>query len=78
MKTWQYVTIMVWLVWIVANQQITKEHLELTQNDLKVVDSLLRDRVVKDSLYREHLQQCSFISNDQLQIGYQGYLRVKK
>ena len=77
MKTWQFIFIVLVLAMIDYNQRTIKNDLELTRNDLKVVDSLLRIRDTRDSLYIQHLRQCSFVGSDQLVIGYQGYLKVK-
>jgi len=40
------------------------------------IDSTLKKREHLDSLYRDHLSECSFISNNQVKIGYNGYLQV--
>ena len=44
---------------------------------LKETYTLLSERNYRDSLYRDHLKTCSFISNDEIEVGSNGVLFSK-
>lgn len=52
-------------------RRVLKNKIDLLQNDIK-------KKTKHDSLLIEHYNKCSFISSDELEIGYGGYIRVKQ
>lgn len=42
------------------------------------MDSLEKRIVTFETLYRDHLEDCSFISNKQIRVGYDNYLQLIK
>lgn len=51
--------------------------LETVNHKMDSILYLLVEFYVRDTLYRKHLQECSFISKKQLFVDKYGYLRVK-
>ena len=52
------------------------KHEIIKQQNEQIIE-LLQKRTHLDTLYWNHLEQCSFIHKDKVIIGFDGYLKVK-
>jgi len=55
----------------------TRLILESNEQVMFKLDSVYKSQAYKDSIYWEHIGKCSFIHNDSVAIGHQGYLYSK-
>ncbi len=74
----------IWLFILVSGTFFTWISMSLTeqvkglQEEVIVLDSLYKQLDSKHYLYLEHLSRCAFIDRDDIEEGYQGYLRFKR
>ncbi len=55
------------------------DNIELKVSDLQQRADSLESRIYTiETLYRAHLEECSFISRFDIQVGYDNYLRLRK
>ena len=52
---------------------IIEQNKQLLTND----SIIIHHHLYQDSLYRSHLEECSFISRDEVEVGYNNYFRKK-
>jgi hypothetical protein len=72
----------IWIIFFVSqlnpspswSDEIRKEIFDLQQR----ADSLESRIYTIETLYRAHLEECSFISKYDIQVGYDNYLRLRK
>jgi hypothetical protein len=72
----------IWIIFFVrqlnpspsGSDEVGKEIFQLQQR----VDSLENRIYTIETLYRAHLEECSFISRFDIQVGYDNYLRLGK
>ena len=57
-------------IFILNNIELQKDNKRLTKE--------LQKAHIRDSLYWVHISKCSFISNDQIKVGYDNYLQLIK
>jgi hypothetical protein len=57
-------------IFILNNIELQKDNKRLTKE--------LQKAYIRDSLYWVHISKCSFISNDQIKVGYDNYLQLIK
>jgi len=63
---------------LLANKNSKKSFYKKTQSDLELrVDSLEKRIKIIETLYRAHLEECSFISKYDIEVGYDNYLRLR-
>jgi hypothetical protein len=63
-----YLGIVLLGILILNSIELSKENKRLSRE--------LKKASIRDSLYWVHISKCSFISNDQIQVGYDNYLQL--
>lgn len=48
------------------------------QHEITIKDSSIKVYIYRDSLHREHMKRCSFISVEEVYADKNGYLKLKK
>jgi len=73
----KYLIIIIFLINIIITCNYIKVNTDLSKEN-KRLSRELKKASIRDSLYWVHLSKCSFISNDQIKVGYDNYLQLKK
>jgi hypothetical protein len=66
---------LVTVVTVIENDRCSSKSIDQLQQR---VDSLESRIYTIETLYRSHLEECSFISKYDIQVGYDNYLRLRK
>jgi hypothetical protein len=69
------ILIIFWIGVVIIQDELNHEE---QMQKLEEIQQSIEQRNHLDSLYWEHLENCSFIHKDQISVGYQGYLYYKK
>jgi len=73
----KYLIIIIFLINIIITCNYIEVNTDLLKENKRLIQEL-KKASIRDSLYWVHLSKCSFISNDQIKVGYDNYLQLKK
>jgi len=69
------IMLMIAIISLALNNDFLRQRIIKQQKEINKLENIILKGATRDSLIRDHFSKCSFISRDQVKIGYDNYLQ---